>query len=128
MSLRALTEYGNVAYLVNQTTVLYIKYSSRRLSPWNFSFNKAHHVDVLALHKQYGSVALALVCGADGVVAIDFDEFQNLLGIPSDNGAWIRCSRMRREMYAVKGSAGELDSKIGEGHLIEILLASSALK
>ena len=125
VTLRAITEYGNVAYLVNQTTVLYIKYSSKRLSPWNFSFNSMHHVDILSLHKRFGKVVLALVCGDDGIVAINFEEFQHLLGLPSEKGAWIRCSRRRREMYAVKGIAGELDSKIGDGHLIEKLRASA---
>jgi hypothetical protein len=127
VTLRAIPEYGNVAYLVNKKTVLYTKYSSKRLSPWSFSFNREHHADVIALNKQYGSVVLALVCGDDGVVAIDFDELQNLLGRPAEKGAWIRCSRMPREMYAVKGSAGSLDAKIGDGHLIEKLRASLAI-
>jgi hypothetical protein len=125
VTLRALTKYGNVAYLVNRTTVLYIKYSSKRLSPWNFSFNNEHRMDILSLHKHFGKVVLALVCGDDGVVAIDFEEFQHLLGIPSEKGAWISCSRRRREMYAVKGLAGELDSKIGDGYLIEKLRSSA---
>lgn len=125
VTLRALTEYGNGAYLINQSTVLYIKYSSKRLTPWNFSFNYAHHVDILSLHKQFGKVVLALVCGSDGIATIDLEEFQHLLGAPSEKGGWITCSRKHREMYAVKGSAGELGSKISDSHLEEKIFSSS---
>jgi hypothetical protein len=126
--LKALTAYGNLAYLVNQTTVLYIKYSSKRLSPWSFSFSCAHHDDILSLNKQFGRLVLALVCGKDGIVTIDFEELQHLLGSPTEKGASINCQRRRLEMYTVKGTAGELTTKIGDNHLIEKLFASSGLK
>lgn len=124
LTLRALTEYGNLAYLINQKTVLYIKYSAKRLTPWSFSFSSAHHEDIFSLHKQFGNIVLVLICGDDGFVAINFEEIQLLLGSPSEKGASISCSRKRREMYTVKGSAGELNTKIGDNHLIEKLLVS----
>ena len=123
-TLEALSDYGNLAYLVNQRTVLYIKYSTKRLSPWSFSFSSTHHTDIFSLHKQFGRIVLALVCGTDGIVAVTFEECQHLLGIPTEKGANITCSRKRREMYAVKCSAGELNTKIGDNHLIEKLLVS----
>ena len=121
---KSLTEYGNLAYLVNQTTVLYIKYSTKRLSPWSFSFTNAHHHDILTLHKQFGRVVTVLVCNDDGLVAINFEELQHLLGAPSEKGVSISCWRKPREMYTVKGTAGELATKIGDNHLIEKLINS----
>jgi hypothetical protein len=124
VTIKALTDYGNLAYLLNQITVLYIKYSTKRLSPWSFSFSNAHHIDILSLQRQFGSIVLALVCGNDGIVTINFSEIQHLLGNPSEKGASISCSRKPREMYTVKGTAGELNTKIGDCHLIEKLITS----
>jgi hypothetical protein len=42
ISIKPYSASDNAAYLINGTIGIYIKYSSKRLSPWRFSFQKRH--------------------------------------------------------------------------------------
>jgi hypothetical protein len=55
-----------------------------------------------------------LVCNDDGVVYLSYNELRQILDNQHDPIEWISATRHRGEMYAVKGSNGRLDFKIGK--------------
>ncbi|MFZ2152328.1 MAG: hypothetical protein WAV09_04440, partial [Minisyncoccia bacterium] len=103
----------NASYVLNDKVGIYIKYSTKRLSPWRFSFQKRHQDEILDMKNKVGEVFLLLVCNDNGIVAISFDELKQILNETHEQVEWISAARGKREMFSVKGSDGELEFKIG---------------
>lgn len=108
------TKNNGVAYILNNKVVLYVKYSTNRLSPWTFTFREEHQDDINSLKNEFGNFFIALVCNDDGVVCLDYRELKNILDDYHDPTEWLRISRRKREKYSVSGSNGKLKTKIGE--------------
>lgn len=108
----------NASYVVNEKG-LYIKYCSKRMSPWRFSFQSRHYDSILEMKRELGDVFVVLVCNDDGAVVLSFDEFQQVICGGCDSGQWISASRKPRQMYLIKGSDGQLAFKIGTNELAE---------
>ena len=113
VSIKPLKEDGYSSYVLNKTAGLHIKYSSKRLTPWRFTFSKANQDEILIMKKRFGEVFVALVCNLDGVVVLDFDELKALLDIGHDENEWLSISRRKNKMYSVAAANGKLDFKIG---------------
>jgi hypothetical protein len=114
VSIKPFSLQDNAAYVINDKIGVYIKYSTKRLSPWRFSFLKRHQDLILEMKNKVGAAYLLLVCNEDGVVAISFDELKKILNETHDDVEWISASRGKREMYSIKGSDGSLEFKIGK--------------
>lgn len=85
-----------------------IKHSSKRLSPWQFTYAAENFAELAELRRSFEPVWVFLVCGQDGVVGLSVDELDSIVQ-PGDGGAaWVRVSRSRRSMYRVSGASGEL--------------------
>ena len=104
----------NAAYVIDQKIGIYIKYSTKRMSPWRFSFQKRHQEELLEMKYNLGNVFLLLVCNDDGVVTLSFEEVKRILDETHEEVEWISIARNKREMYSVAGSDGKLDFKIGK--------------
>jgi hypothetical protein len=85
-----------------------IKYSTRRLSPWQFSFTIEQLQEMESLAKSYRPVWLMLVCGVDGIVALSSQEFVQITEGRPGGVATVRVSRKRNAMYRVSGNASDL--------------------
>ncbi len=105
---------GNASYVVNGKVGLYIKHSTKRLSPWRFSFKKEHQDEIRTLRQVYGEVFILLVCHDDGVVSLSYTELKKILNESHEEYEWISVARNRRQEYTVKGSDGKLDTKIAK--------------
>lgn len=92
-----------------------IKYSTRRLSPWYFSFTVEQMWEIEGLVRQFYPVWMLLVCGVDGIVGISAQEFIGITESRPGNVASIRVSRKRNSMYRVSGNAGELPAAKSRG-------------
>jgi hypothetical protein len=103
----------NASYIIQNRIGLYIKHSSSRMSPWQFSFSDSHQDEILEMKIKLGTVFVALVCRDDGVVCLSFEELKVVLNEVHDRYEWIRVSRRPREKYEIKGSDGRLLVKIG---------------
>jgi hypothetical protein len=103
---------SNSSYIINDNVGIFIKYSSKRMSPWRFSFQKRHQDEILEMKNKLGEVFTILVCNDDGIVCLSFDELKMILDTQHDEGAWISAARGPREEYEVKGSDGKLKFKI----------------
>jgi len=85
-----------------------IKHSSKRLSPWQFTYASENFDELAELRRSFAPVWVFLICGQDGVVGLSVEELTSIVQ-PSERGAaWIRVSRSRRSMYRVSGASGEL--------------------
>ena len=112
----------NASYIINDRVGVYIKYSTKRMSPWTFSFDKRHLSEINEMSKQCPQVVILLVCRDDGVVGLTISEYRQIINGTSETGEWIRVSRKQREKYAINGSSGKLRNKIGMSDFCEKIL------
>ncbi len=116
---------SNASYVINGGIGLYIKYSSKRMTPWRFSFKKEHQDEIAQMQATHGAVFLVLVCNDDGIVCLSYKELKQILDERHDPVEWVSATRHPREMYAVKGSNGALEFKIGASEFPAKLFATA---
>jgi len=121
LSIKPFQSVSNASYVVNDKIGIYIKYSSKRMTPWRFTFRREHQEEIDLMKSQFSNVFLLLVCNDDGIVCLSYSELKKLLDNQLDPIEWISATRHKRQMYAVKGSNGELDFKIGQNDFPEKL-------
>lgn len=103
----------NASYVINNEIGIYIKYSSKRMTPWSFTFKKVHQEEIEMMKINLKEVFLLLVCNDDGIVCISYSELNQILDNYHDPIEWITVKRQKREMYSISGSNGKLGFKIG---------------
>jgi hypothetical protein len=112
----ALEAGGRVAaYVLDGRVGILVKHSSERLPPWQFTFTDGSVVDLQLLERQAASVWLVLVCGTDGLLALDRFELSTLTGDGALGTLYVRVDRDRRTLYRVSGNAGQLGSGRSRG-------------
>jgi hypothetical protein len=105
---------SNSSYLLDEKIGLYIKYSSKRIPPWSFTFDNEHVSEVKEMFSLLGNIFIALVCNVDGICCLDWQEFNTIISIDSKiHPKWIRTIRKKNEKYSVYGIDGNLKHKIG---------------
>jgi hypothetical protein len=122
ISIKSYPTPDNASYIINNKVGIYIKYSTKRMSPWQFSFLKRHQDEILDMKKTIGKVFLILVCKDDGIVSLSFEELKQILDENHSNAEWIIASRNKRKMYSVRGSDGTLKFKISRREFPEKIL------
>ncbi len=105
---------GNNGYLVNNIACIYLKHSSKRLTPWTFTFLPEHIKEITEIRKKLQNIYIVLICSDDGICCLNFKELSQLIFVGDFNKSkHIRISRSPREKYEVSGSDGDLNYKIG---------------
>jgi len=115
---------SNASYVVNGSIGLYIKYCTKRMTPWRFTFRKEHQSELQAIKAKLGSVFIVLVCNDDGLVCLAYDELMKIIENAREPTEWVSATRRPREMYAVKGSSGPLEFKVGASAFPQKIFAS----
>jgi hypothetical protein len=105
-------------YLVNNSVLALIKYSTKGGSPWHFTFRPEDLGRLQHCPDEAERVVLALVCGGDGICAISAEMACSLL---EDAPAWIAVRRSFRGWYGVSGPKGRLERKVAQRRWPEIL-------
>ncbi len=121
VSVKAYPTSSNASYIINDSIGLYIKHSSKRMSPWRFSFQREHQDEILHMRNNLDNVYIAFVCHEDGIPVLSFDELKDVLDEVHDKVEWISIARNPREKYTIKGSDGKLSHKIGDNEFPEKL-------
>ncbi len=71
------------AFLINDSTVVYLKYCVKPKGPadeYVFNFDKKHRVDLQAIAGSYAKVYLALICVKDQLIcAPSYSEYERIL-------------------------------------------------
>jgi hypothetical protein len=114
LSIEPFPSPSNSSYIVNGDVGLYIKYSSKRMTPWRFSFKREHQEEIVEMKKKFDQVFLVLVCNDDGIVCLSYEEIRQILDEQIEPVEWVSASRNPRQMYAIKGSNGKLGFKIAD--------------
>jgi len=105
---------GNHCYLVNKKSCIYLKHSTKRLSPWQFTFLSEHLSEIAEIQNDTKALFVILICNDDGICCLDYQEVTQLIMVGNmDQTKSIRVSRSTREKYAVSGTDGKLSYKIG---------------
>lgn len=96
-------------YLVNQSRIIAIKYSTKAHSPWGFTFSQDDLTRISKAEQGSKGCIVAFVCGGDGVCVLFWTTVVALLGnLPGRIGA----KRGFGGCYAVTGPSGELKGKV----------------
>jgi hypothetical protein len=128
LSFRPFLREGRIAaFVMNGRVGIYVKHSSKRMSPWRFTFTIEQAADLLDLEVKYPDSFLVFVCETDGLVALSFAELHGLVDFAQSDNAWVSISRPPRAQYHLAGNRGELDRKVsrGVGTILEATLARS---
>ncbi|CAM3468409.1 hypothetical protein LLO_0942 [Legionella longbeachae NSW150] len=104
---------NNSAYIINDKIGIYIKYCTKRFSPWRFTLLKSHQDTLLEMKQSIGNVYLILMCGKDGIAVLDWIELKTILDSVHEEVEWIAVSRGKNQMYSLSGSDGNLHYKLG---------------
>ena len=93
---------------------LYIKHSSKRRSPWRYSFKPAHQIEMDLLKHDCDEMFLILVAGNDGIASINYATLKEILDENFDEDEWISLSRKSNQSYRVAGSNGRLKTTLAK--------------
>ncbi len=108
----------NSSYIFGDEVGIYIKYSKKRLSPWQFNFDYSHFNSIENLKKRFKNGYVVFVCKDDGICCVPFDDFSCLINsIDEKNNKTIQISRMKREKYKVTGTDGEIKHKFADSYI-----------
>ncbi|HVE72591.1 MAG TPA: hypothetical protein VNI54_14595 [Thermoanaerobaculia bacterium] len=78
-----------------------VKHSSKRLSPWQFTFLPDHVNELVLLGQTFAPVWSFFVCGHDGIVGLALEELLSACGGYIAQPTALRVSRARHEMYRI---------------------------
>ena len=116
ISFRPLVREGRInAFVVNGRIGVYVKHSSKRMSPWRYSFNIEQAADLLDLEQKFPDSFVVFVCGTDGLVTLSFADLHKIVSFQESQNAWVSVSRPPRAQYDLAGNRGELKYKISRG-------------
>jgi hypothetical protein len=102
-------------YLLNGHVGVVIKHSTKRLTPWQFTFTQEHYAEIEALQKLGKNAYICFVCGEDGFACISIGEFFDICSAVGAGQGWVRIERKSGQMYGVSGSVGLLKHKVARG-------------
>jgi hypothetical protein len=111
--------YEPPLFLLNDGLLILLKYSTRVRSPWGFTFMLAEQV-LLAERAPQSRIVIGLICGADGVAAISFDDYRSIAAVRK-SAVHIACYRKHGEHYEVNGPDGSLCGKVAPSNWGRIL-------
>ena len=97
-------------FVFNDQLWVLIKYCARIRNPWGFTFTPSEQL-ALSGQAQRSTAAIALVCGSDGIAALDYFTFQSVAPIKTSS-VHISCYRDHWEHYEVNGPEGKVPNKI----------------
>ena len=112
LTFRPFVREGRIsAFVMNGRVGIYIKHSSKRMSPWRFTFNIEQAADLLDLEQRHPETYVVFVCEADGLVAIDIGSLHQTVSFQESDNAWVRIERPPRSQYDVAGNKSQLGRK-----------------
>lgn len=109
IKIEACDDIGRInTYRINDALGIYIKHSSKRVPPWQFTYPSDNLTEIERLANRCDSVWLIHVCGQDGAVALSLTEFWSINPRDAGTTSFVRVDRDRNTMYRVNGTGGKL--------------------
>lgn len=97
-------------FVLSESRSVYLKYSTAKRSPWAFTFAPGEQATLQAESESH-QVAIALICGAEGVVCLPYSDYQ-LVAAQRFTSVRVACRRLHGRHFTVLGPDGELTRKI----------------
>ena len=97
-------------FTFNDDLLVLLKYSTRKRSPWGFTFTSDEQA-LLSVAGSKSRIVIGLVCGDDGVAAFEYDSYLEVAAV-REHAVHVSCYRTLGEHYEVNGPDGTLDGKI----------------
>ena len=119
---RSVRKHGLLGYVVNEDTFVVLKYTTKARTPWGFTFDQEDVDRFLVAGSSYPRWVLGLICGDDGVCALEWSQARQLL---ADKPGRIAVGRKHNKQYDVWGTAGELKGKIALNRWPALLFESA---
>jgi len=122
VTIKEMNYQTNGFYLINNEIPIYIKHTTKRLSPWRFTFNKQHQDDFEKARRDFKIAYMVFVCWYDGICCIEFEEFKHVLDNFHEDVEWVAIKRNKGEKYAVSGKDGILKRKVADGEFPKVIM------
>jgi hypothetical protein len=103
------------AYVFDSKVGVFVKYSTKRMTPWPFTFHIDQVSELLDLEIEHPNAFVVFACGVDGLVAIEMATLHELVDFKQTEQAWVRIERRPRMLYSLSGNRGELANKVPRG-------------
>ena len=111
--------YEPPLFIVNNSLLVHLKYSTRGRSPWGFTFTPDEQ-SLLQSKASKWNIVIALICGADGVAAVTYEAYKRIAA-PRKSALHVACYRQQGQYYEVNGPDGTLDRKVAPSNWQRIL-------
>ena len=110
--------------MINERIPLFLKYASKRTSPWTFTFHINHLQCYYELTSEYGDCLMVLICGSDGIVTLGSFEMRKIVAPSFEEQKRITVMRKLKHMYSVNGSDGDIEKKFSRKSLTEYVIGT----
>lgn len=100
-TIKLYSENSNSSYVVNSDVGILIKYSTKRMSPWQFTFTKKHCDELFGMIQCLKAVFVVLVCKDNGIVCLNSEEIKTLLSETYSKSQALLVARKPREKFRV---------------------------
>ena len=117
------TQSNNSFSINNDFIGLHLKYSTKKSSPWTFSFSRQHQEELRIISEMHKHSFLVLIYGSDGITCISYLELKKVLDEYYEETEWIKLSRLPGQSYTLTGTDGVLDHKITSANFPRDILA-----
>ena len=106
-------------FVIDGSLLVHLKYSTGKRSPWGFTFMPDEQL-LLQQRAQNMRLVIGLVCGADGVAALPYEQYVTVAQA-RPVALRVSCRRNHREHFEVGGPDGTLPGKVAPSEWIKLL-------
>lgn len=103
---------NNAYYVLNDNVGLFVKHSTKRLSPWRFTFQSSHVYSLSEMFSSHPYSFLVLICGRDSIAVVERPEMEQILPLERPETSWVSVQTSHNTSFTVEGSSGKLKRKI----------------
>jgi hypothetical protein len=108
---------GGAAFTIGEDCLVYLKYSTARLTPWTFTFNTSH-MDFLNAQASKRRTVIGFVCGVDGIAGVSVNEIFSLIPVYTDKPTGLSISRRPGHNYHLKSGGKELEITVSNADFV----------
>lgn len=106
-------------FIIDGSLQVHLKYSTGKRSPWGFTFMPDEQL-LLQQRAQRSPLVIGLICGADGVAALPYEEYIRVAQVKT-MALRVSCRRSHREHFEVGGPDGTLPGKVAPSDWVRLL-------
>jgi hypothetical protein len=110
-------------YVINDQSIVYLKYTTKSKSPWRFTFSQNELSVVHSSSSDELNIFFVFICNGIGFCAVKYQELLNLLDHKPN---WIAISRKFNAQFKVSGQIGSLVNRIPYNRWPKILFEKQA--